>query len=218
MNEVAELSPMKDPVILFGIAGISLTILFYLSALAKEWLNKNASTVTTGTINSAGAISNPVVGIYDLCGDPNISADEKVLGTIFSKVLKSTVYPPRCNVLFLYCKIGADGKIENTSASLGEIIDASAASIAIVATENIGNHYIQTGKRGPHSRTNLVMTTNRNGPVFMRFFEKLFNAMNAGEPMTAAWSRLAPQIAGMEHKDCPGTIFSAELGDITFRN
>lgn len=218
MNEVAELSPMKDPVILFGIAGISLTILFCLSALAKDWLNKNASSTTTGRVNSAGTISNPVVGIYDLCSDPNVDADVKVLGTIFNKVLKSMVYPPRCNVLFLYCKIGADGKIENTSASLGEIIDASAASIAIVATENIGNHYIQTGKRAQHNRTNLVMTTNRNGPVFIRFFEKLFHAMKAGESMTVAWSRLAPQIAGMEHKDCPGTIFSAEIGDITFRN
>jgi hypothetical protein len=61
-----------------------------------------------------------------------------------------------------------------------------------------------------------VLTLRRKGTSFVSFFQRLFADMAKGVSMPVAWVRLAPQVPGHEHPDCPDTIFACEAGQIAF--
>jgi len=61
------------------------------------------------------------------------------------------------------------------------------------------------------------MTLDRRGRVFPKFFQRLFTEMTRGVSMPVAWVKLASQIPGADHADCPGTIFSCEAGQLVFK-
>ena len=117
----------------------------------------------------------------------------------------------------IYCDLQSDGTVARHSASLRDIVDVAEAPIVIVASENGADGYIAAGNRNGHRSANLVMTLNRNGPVFTAFFADLFRRMFAGESMPTAWAELAPQMPGTAHGSCPETIFAAEVGHIVFK-
>jgi hypothetical protein len=123
---------------------------------------------------------------------------------------------PRCEVFFLYCSLGVDGRVIGSSAGIRELTEAAGAYIAVVASENSPEDYRKA--LGPRKGwgANTVLVINRKGERFALFFHRLFEAMKRGDSMLMAWVELAPQVPGMDHSDAPGAMMAAEAGHITF--
>ena len=159
----------------------------------------------------------PTLGLLDLSfgsAGELVAADKAALGALFSAVVEAVGAPPQCSVLLLYCTFAPDGRIEGSSLQLRDIIRASGAPIAVVATQNPAESYMAAAPQSPYGRANLVLTLNRRGAAFGRFFAALFADMKHGTTMPMAWVRLAPQIPGGSHPECPDTIFACELGQV----
>jgi hypothetical protein len=165
-------------------------------------------------------IESPTIGFYNLrgvAGNQQLAADRLVLAPLFTEMQVTDGGPvPSCQVLFLYCDVAADGRIAGSSARLREIIRGARAYVAVVASENPPEHYLQC--LGPRDDwgANIVLTIDRRGQKFAVFFAELFRRMFAGESMLMAWVELAPQIPGQDHPDAPGTIMAAGAGHLVF--
>ena len=165
-------------------------------------------------------ISAPTIGFLDVTeGEASIelAADRAAISPLFGSSEDSSFEPPRCNVLFLYCHIEPDGSIRGYNRSVREVIRDSGAAVVVVATENSAESYIASTKKQRYGHANLVMVLDRRGDVFPRFFQRLFTEMKRGVSMPVAWVKLAPQIPGADHADCPDTIFSCEAGQLAFK-
>jgi hypothetical protein len=165
-------------------------------------------------------IQSPTIGFLDLtAGEASneIAADRAAISNLFSSSEDSSSEPPRCNVLFLYCRLEPDGSVRGSNRNVREIIRDSGAAVVVLASENSVDSYIAGTKKQRYGQANLVMALNRRGDVFPKFFERLFAEMKRGVSMPVAWVKLAPQIPGVDHADCPGTIFSCEAGQLAFK-
>jgi hypothetical protein len=163
--------------------------------------------------------ANPPIGFLDLTGGNDLdllSADKAAISPLFNGFTQSHVELPRCDVLFPYCLIEADGSVRNSSDHVRQLVDRSEAVVAVVASENAPAHCVAAIKRGQRGKANLVVTLNRRGDIFPRFFERLFIEMKRGVSMPVAWNRLAPQTPRGVHPDCPDTIFLCEAGKVMF--
>lgn len=166
------------------------------------------------------SIESPTIGFLDLTAGRNsreLAEDKMAISSLFSSSSESSTDPPRCNVLFVYCCIGAAGRIEGSSLSLRELIRDSRAAVVVVASEKSAAAYIAAGKNEKYGKANLAMTLYRKGAVFPDFFRRLFTEMQRGVSMPVAWLKLAPQVPGSEHPDCPDTIFACEVGQLVFK-
>jgi len=164
-------------------------------------------------------IPSPRLGVLNFkgaAGEIIAAGDTAALAPLFVSIDHGEAAPPRCDVLLLYCDIMSDGRISNCHIGLREIIRDSGACVVIVATENPSESYIAAGKQTGYGRANLVLTLQRNGISFTSFFQRLFTEMRKGVSMPVAWVKLAPQVPGHEHSDCPSTIFACEAGQIVF--
>jgi hypothetical protein len=92
----------------------------------------------------------------------------------------------------------------------------SRASIFVVASENKSEAYTALGKGVGRARANVVLTLNRKGANFSTFYARVFEEMWAGELMPMAWVKLAPQIPGFEHADCPSGFMICGAGQVRF--
>lgn len=165
-------------------------------------------------------IQAPKLGFLNLkeaAGQQLLAEDKQAMASIFSAVEESSSTPPRCDVLFIYCDLGADGQISGATAGLRDIIRDSGARIVVVASKNEVEGYVAAAKKTGYGHANLVLTLDRRGEVFPAFFRRLFSEMMKGATMPMAWVKLAPQIPGHDHQDCPGAIYSAEAGQIAFK-
>jgi hypothetical protein len=168
----------------------------------------------------APRIQSPRLAFLNLKGAASeqiLAEDKSALGSMFSAIQESSSTPPPCDVLFIYCDISSDGRISGTTAGLRDIIRNSGARVVVVASENSGESYIASAKKTGYGHANLVLTLDRRGAVFSTFFSRLFDQMMKGTSMPVAWVKLAPQIPGHDHADCPGAIFSAEAGQVAFK-
>ena len=173
-----------------------------------------------GRTNAPIYISNPQFAMLDLKGGRAsglMAEDCDLLTPLLGKPLQTTSVT-KCDILFLYCDLTLDGAFMNYHLGLREIIRDSGAKIVVVASENTGENYVAAAKKKPgYGAANLVLTLNRRGSVFPKFVAKLFTEMKNGTAMPRAWVKLAPQIPGVEHPECPDTIFACELGQVSLR-
>ena len=173
-------------------------------------------------VSSSPTIKSPRLAFYNIDQgrwDGLVSEDRKALEGLFGAAHLSAAGVPDCDVLFLYCTIEQTGKIAASPLGLGEIIRDSGAKIVVVAAPNPGKHYIAARQRAPYGRANIVMTVDRFGEAFPRFFSRLFAQMFEGVSMPVAWVTLSPQVPegfGGE-EDNPETVFACELGQMAFR-
>jgi len=160
-------------------------------------------------------IKNPRLGILDLTAgksDALVSEDRAALANLFAAVEVTTETVPKCDVLFLYATLGEGGALVGTERYLRVTIRESGARIVVVASENPDP---KPSKPGPgDARANLVITLQRNGEKFPRFFRELFTRMKKGQTMPMAWVRIVPQGPSSKHDDCPDTIFLMEAGPL----
>jgi hypothetical protein len=176
--------------------------------LVRQRIRRKAAVIVAprfATLNLKGAEAEALV-----------QADTLALQPVFGVAEQSTSVAPKCDVLFLYSDLSADGRIKSTQMWLGELVRACEATILVVATENPGAAY--NASKGPgYRRVNLVMTLSRRGDLFARFFVRLFEDMKRGTPMPLAWVKLAPQGPVPAHNELPGTMFACMAGQVTFR-
>lgn len=165
-------------------------------------------------------IRSPRLGFLNLKGASAaeaLAADRRMLSPIFNSTEEGFGAPPRCDVLFVCCDIERDGRIVGVEAGLRDLIREAGARVVVVASENDGTGCISSTRTASHGRANLVLTLDRKGPVFTLFFTRLFGEMMNGVSMPRAWVKLAPQIPGHEHGDCPDAIFLAGSGQLAFK-
>lgn len=165
-------------------------------------------------------IEKPILAFLDLSGGDNAAdlvADRASFGSLFYFVIESTSWPPKCDVLFVYCRLEDDGRIHGWKSGLRDLIRESGASIAVLAADNTAEASLAAAKETGYGRANLVLTFDRRGELFGEFFYKLFNAMKQGTSMSLAWVQIAPQIPGRDHPDMPSSLFLCEAGQIAFR-
>lgn len=218
-------------VLLMGVALLSWIVFNFLIQMQPEAKELNpipaivvgATFIFIGTkwLRGATVLSNPKVGFLNLLGEDGqqlLTEDKNSIGRFFADSEKSTGAPPSCDVLFLYCQISNDGIIRGTQSSLRKIIRDSRASIAVVAAQNSDQAYVAAGKNARFRRVNLVMTMDRKGESFGRFFQALFEDMLVGTSMPVAWVKLAPQGGQMGGgKDTPDTIFACAVDQLVFK-
>jgi hypothetical protein len=167
-------------------------------------------------------LQNAVAGF--VCLEPQLESlmevDKSKLGPLFPSVCSSSQEIIACHILFLYCKIDKDGSLNGCKMRVRDFVKASGARVAIIASENDGQHYIRALQPKNDWPANIVLVIDRRGPAFTTFFRKLFDAMNAGTSMLMAWVTLAPQggnPADPRHRECPVTVLAAEAGHIALR-
>jgi hypothetical protein len=171
------------------------------------------------------AIADPTIGFLNLAGaaaNPLLATDRAEIGRLFpGNAAVATAAPPRSDVLFVYCAIEPSGTVVGYGASLRDLIAASGARIAVVAsevaTETLMNPDFQRSLGGgQHPPVNLIITGRRNGEAFPRFFKALFELMWSGVPMPLAWVKLAPQ-GPRQPDNIPGTICLLGAGHLVFQ-
>src|ERR1044071_5167617 len=125
------------------------------------------------------------------------------------------------DIVHLLTKVEPDGTIEGTSGfELFESLSNGKVKLVIFASDNPADSYL---KLIPKDRSksikpmNIVMTLDRKGDSFQRFFQSLFDLMAQGDSMPVAWVTLVPQSPGVVNKNVPDTIFQAGLGPIGFK-
>lgn len=165
-------------------------------------------------------IHSPTLGVLNLLGTAGrawASDDVAVLAPHFNEVRESREEPPRCDVLFVYCDIGPEGRIAHSPRSLRELIHDSKAQIAVVASPNAPADCLDAARETGVGSANLVLTLDRKGAAFARFFDQLFARMNAGTAMPVAWTELQPQSPTSLRPENPDLVCLMERGAIAFR-
>ncbi len=168
-------------------------------------------------------IDDPEIAFVNLAGEScaAIAAEDRaVIGELFGRNVQVATVPVSCDVLFLYCSFKSSGGIVGQQESLRGLIVNNTARVVVVASEISGellsNREFGTAlAEGGNPPVNLVMTLNRNGDNFGRFFRSLFQMMLKGVSMPMAWVKLAPQ-GPVQPPDIPGTICMMGAGQIAF--
>lgn len=178
----------------------------------------------------APTLADPTIAFVNLAGEDCaaiFAEDSTDIGAGFGKVIRADSAPvPACDILFLYCNTDASGRVTGQTARLRDLIGASRACIAVVASNVPVEVVTLKGwlDRGSNPPVNLILTLNRNGKTFVRFFNDLFAHMRRGIPMPRAWVTIVPQQAPLPQDapqrpprdDLPGTIVLMEAGQVTF--
>jgi hypothetical protein len=175
--------------------------------------------VIKATATNPYRLRNAVAGF--ICLDPEfgplMETDKLTLGPLFPLVRSSSEAIVQCDVLFLYCKIDKDGSVARLKMRVRDLVKVSGARVAIVASENLSQHYMHALQPKNDWAANIVLVIDRRATAFTMFFQKLFKAMNGGTSMLMAWVSLAPQgrnPADLRHRECPDTFMAAEAGHI----
>ncbi|HEY6373042.1 MAG TPA: hypothetical protein VIX37_20865 [Candidatus Sulfotelmatobacter sp.] len=74
-----------------------------------------------------------------------LEEDKQAFRPLFAAIEESKVSRPVGDVLMIYARVEADGKIAGSADGLREIIRQSGAAIAVVASENDGKSYAAAG-------------------------------------------------------------------------
>jgi hypothetical protein len=183
-----------------------------------RWLSRVLGRQPT-TADHPLVIADPTIGFLNLAAQASSTiaeSDLAALGPMFPRHLMSIRDVPTCDVLFLYCRLDERGVIQGQQMSVGQLIAAAHAYVAVVASENSAESYQKMQFAIPGWTSNLVMVLDRNGESFPRFWRRLFEAMFAGESMLTAWVAIAPQFEGAQGDDLPAAIIAANAGHITF--
>lgn len=161
------------------------------------------------------------IGFANLSGDDLadiVSEDAAVLSPLF---IRSTVVPnhqiPSAEILFVYAHLNEDGTIKGpTHSGIRQVVELTGASIVVLASPNPAAS-IQNAASLPGPKTaNIVLTLDRNGNGFSRFFGELFEKMRSGKDMLSAWVEISPQHPSANPAYAPQTILMAEGGKVAF--
>lgn len=161
------------------------------------------------------------IGFANLSGEDLTEIASEDAAALSSLFVQSKVVPshqiPSAEILFVYAHLNEDGTIKGpTRSGIRQIVELTKASIVVLASPNSA-HSIQNAAALPGPKTaNIVLTLNRNGSGFSRFFRELFEKMRDGKEMLTAWVEIAPQHPSANPTYAPQTVLMAEGGKIAF--
>lgn len=161
------------------------------------------------------------IGFANLSGEDLrvfAAADAEVLSPLFATSRSVADHQiPSAQILFVYAHLNEDGTIKGQpSAGIRQIVQLTNAAIVILASPNTAAS-LQRAAQLPGPKTaNIVLTLDRNGSGFGRFFKELFEKMRDGTDMLSAWVQLAPQHPQANLAYAPQTVLMAEGGRIAF--
>src|SRR5690349_18150652 len=97
------------------------------------------------------AIADPTLGFLNLGGEsfaPLAAEDRAAIAPLFSKVENGTGHPvPKCDVLFVYADIAADGSLGlGRELTIRHLADKAGASIVVLASNNRAEDSITASK------------------------------------------------------------------------
>src|SRR5919197_2887351 len=102
--------------------------------LSNLFSGRRSYTRTT-TADRPFRIPNPSIGFLNLQGASGAAlaaGDQRILSPLFKASHASADAVPRCEVLFLYCTIDSQGKIEGHSIGIRDLIKNAGAYVAVV--------------------------------------------------------------------------------------
>ena len=121
--------------------------------------------------------------------------------------------------MHLFAEVKSNGTVEDVFGyKFLENLSQADTKLVIFASDNSGDNYIAFSPKDKTKNIrpmNMVMTLERKGDLFPKFFKSLFSFMVSGDTMPEAWVKLAPQNPHIEH-NTPGAIFSAGFGAVKF--
>ena len=125
------------------------------------------------------------------------------------------------DIVPILAQVETDGTIGGgTRIELLKWLSNAGAKLIVFASENTVESYIAAfpaKKRTGFFEPNLVLTLERKGNNFPRFFSALLGLMAKGRTMPMAWVKLVPQDGDSRRmKELPETIFEANLGQTQF--
>ncbi len=147
---------------------------------------------------------NPTVGFVNIGGIKYaelLREDHAALKYFFSKSVFSEGDAPRCDVLFLYTELFADGCVAGPEDNLRDLATRANARLLVLASSSPYEHVQAAVKKEGPRDAGIVVTINRNGVAFPNFFSRLFRLMREGKTITHAWTELTPQIPARESPD-----------------
>ena len=167
-------------------------------------------------------IPNPKLGLLNIGGDEfaaELNEDRKALGAFFNDVIVGGEgQVPNCDVLFVYAKVASNGSIANsTEPSLRHLAARAGSVVLVLASNNPSEHVVAAGKVPGPKQCSLVLTLDRNGEGFPRFFKEVFTLMKSGKTMPMAWIKTAPQHKSVMPQYTPETIFLPEGKFVVFK-
>jgi hypothetical protein len=162
------------------------------------------------------------IGFANLSGDdlvPLLTEDAAVLSGIFERTNIAPVTRfPSCEILFLYAHLREDGTLAGVDvpAGLRQVSQLTGAKIVVLASPNHSENAQKSAALPGQKSANLIVTLNRNGDGFGRFFGELFERMESGSSLMQSWVELAPQHSSAMPSYAPSTFLIAEAGDMRF--
>src|SRR5215204_5805589 len=173
---------------------------------------------------SKNTITNPKFLIASIGADDVslVSADRAIYDSYFSEIetiqsetidgFYDEIQHRTCDILHLFARVGSRHELQvGDGQDFFRHLSTLNIKILILASENVGDSLIPfctEASAAGLDRVNMVMTLERKGEAFGRFFKSLFGSMIKGRTMPQAWVELAPQNPHMVH-DAPETVFSA---------
>jgi hypothetical protein len=166
----------------------------------------------------------PAIAFVNLSGtdcDSVLAEDSSEIGGLFhGKVVVATTVPA-CDVLFLYCAVDTSGNVVGQETSLRDVVGKSGAVVAVIASElkaelMLSVEFQKSLRRANNPPTNLIMTRNRNGASFIRFYKSFFQLLWTGMPFAQAWNEVVPHLPRLPDDIIPELICIIEAGEVTF--
>ncbi len=125
------------------------------------------------------------------------------------------------DIVHLLASVADDGTVGGSfGIQVLEGLSKAGAKLVVFASENPVENYVAAfppKQRIGFVEPNLVLTLERKGENFVKFFGSLFGLMAKGRTMPMAWVKMAPQGGDSRRmQELPETIFEANLGQIKF--
>lgn len=126
------------------------------------------------------------------------------------------------DIVHLFTDVLLNGTIQNASGYYFlENLSEAKTKLVIFASDNPADCYIAFYPKSHDNSIkpmNAILTIERKGELFPKFFKSLFELMANGDTMPQAWVKLAPQNphANAAEATMPGAIFIAGFASVKF--
>jgi hypothetical protein len=177
--------------------------------------------------NSPYVIANPVLGLVNLGGSAGqalLERDRAALAGVFTDNIRiagaAGTRIPVCNVLFFYGTLEPSTRLAGQEFSFRDMVKAAGAHIAVLASEPSrelldNEDFLKALGKSGDWHANIVVTMDRKGDDFGRFFHRLFSRMREGVAIPTAWVEIAPQ-GPHQPPDLPVMFCVFEAANIAF--
>lgn len=115
------------------------------------------------------------------------------------------------DLFHVFVEISKDGYIldsfenKTTVATIANLMQSNGAKYIVFASNSPAQAYMNAGEYLTHN-ANIVMTIDRRGDNFTKFFKKIFEKVSKGVPFPEAWHEIQPQGRTTVNECLPETI------------